>query len=296
MSGGDSPEREVSLRSGLSVVRALREAGVEVFEYDPIDGIDGLIVAAKKFDAVFPILHGLHGEDGTIQEVLEQHNIPYLGTGSVASRVCFDKILTHNALESSGITMPRSIRATTQDIGHELFLKPYVLKPISGGSSIDTQIVRILNEEARKETIRLLAEHTEMLAEELIEGNEITIGILGNNALPPIFIKPPLDMEFDYINKYNGKTQEVCPIPEEILSLAIQEGACQLALRVHELLGCRHLSRVDMIVDSNNELYVLEVNTMPGMTDKSLYPLGAAVYGLTMPELVQLFVGNVIKE
>lgn len=284
--GGDSPERDVSLRSGKAVAVAAKEAGFDIAVYDPADGDDGLIQAVQSADVVLPILHGVNGEDGVIQQKLQDLGTRYLGADSVASANAFDKKISHDILEQHGILMPHYAIVSAQDISHELFSKPFVLKPIDGGSSLDTLIVRQVDDATQLKITELLSNYEFMLLEQLIEGQEITVPVLGDVVLPVISIIPPEDDEFDYANKYNGKTQEICPIPVDFISQEVQLEAQQIALAAHTALSARHLSRTDMILDSNGLLYTLELNTIPGMADVSLLPKSAAAAGLSMVDLV----------
>ncbi len=294
--GGDSPEREVSLRSGSAVADALRTAGYAVTMYDPKLGHNGLLVAVAAVDIVFPILHGVNGEDGVIQKELEDIGVPFLGSDSNVSRICFDKISTHRILEASGILMPSYSTVSLDNLGHELFMKPFVLKPIHGGSSLDTLIARTIDMETSEMAHRLLEKYPHMLLEELISGQEITVPILDNTTLPVIAIVPPDESEFDYENKYNGKSKEICPVPSDMVSKSLCAKASEIALQVHAILGARHLSRVDMIVDPTGKIHTLEINTMPGMTDRSLMPIAAMASGMDMPKfttrLVDLVIGG----
>lgn len=291
LKGGDSSEREVSLRSGLAVERALLEAGFEIMSYDPKDGDEGLAIAVKECDVVLPILHGDNGEDGVIQQKLEVLNAKFLGSTSDVSRTCISKTEMHEILGKAGILMPRYETVTLNTVkSSELFKQPFVLKTVDGGSSVDIYIAR---EPTRIDMDRinyLLNKRGSMLLEELIIGQEITVGVLAHQALPIVAITPPVDGEFDYENKYNGSTKEVCPVPEDTISSSKQLEAQELALQVHTTLGARHLSRTDMIFSENGFFYVLELNTMPGLTDQSLFPKGAKAAGITMVELVKRFV------
>lgn len=286
LSGGDSPEREVSLRSGSAITDALRKASINVTEYDPINGNKQMLELAKNADIVFPILHGKNGEDGVIQELLESVNVKFLGSNSKVSRVCFDKEETHKILESKGVVMPKYKIVCKTDIDDSIFSKPFVLKPNNGGSSLDTLVARELNSMTTNKAKELLTKYDFMIAEELIEGTEITVAVLGDQVLPAILILPPKDSEFDYDNKYNGKSKEICPIPDEILDEKTRLKAEKIALKIHNILGARHLSRTDMIVDGSGKIYVLELNTIPGMTNQSLFPVAAGAVGLTMEKLV----------
>jgi D-alanine-D-alanine ligase len=288
--GDNSPEREVSLRSGAAVTAALKEAGFEVEQYDPVNGDEGLNEAVSRNDIVFPILHGINGEDGVIQAKLESMGKPFLGSTAAVSKVTFDKQVTHSLLEKASVLMPKFAIVSSSNIGHELFQKPFVLKPIEGGSSLDTIIARHNSEKYIQKAIELLKKYPEMLLEELIEGLELTVPVLDENPLPVIAIVPPTDFEFNYDNKYNGKTQEICPVPPSMVPENKQKESQEIALKVHRVLGARHLSRTDIIMSNDGKLYVLEINTMPGMTDQSLMPKAAAVAGYSMEKLVKKFV------
>lgn len=295
--GGDSPEREISLLSGQAVFEALLEAGHEAYKLDTLKGFDELANYVDKVDMVFPILHGLNGEDGVAQLELEKRGFTYLGSNSKSSIIAFDKIKAHEVLESHGIKMPAFAKVRLHDVkSHELFKTPYVLKPIEGGSSLDTQIVRRVSQDSIKKSEQLLHKYNEMILEELIVGKEITVPVLGDTALPVIAIIPPENEEFDYQNKYNDKTRELCPAPTDYVTEYLQHAAQEIALNVHTYLGARHLSRTDLIISESGDLYVLELNTMPGMLTQSLFPKAALCAGMSMPQLVNKFVETVKKE
>jgi D-alanine-D-alanine ligase len=299
LSGGDSPEREISKLSARSIVKALEKGNHHVLQYDPIDGYGGLEQFIGKVDVVFPILHGLNGEDGLIQKKLQDIGFNYLGSLPRSSEIAFNKVKTHAALHGSGIKMPRfeiMNYSMLEDMHSEMIGFAFVLKPISGGSSIDTIITKCATGADMRKAYKLVEKYGEMLYEELIQGTEVTVPVLGNVALPTITIVPPKNQVFDYKNKYNGATQEICPTPTDLVSEGLQDSAQKTALKVHELLGARHLSRVDMIIDKGGACYVLELNTMPGMTSQSLYPKSASVRGLDMQSLVEEFISLVQKE
>jgi len=294
LGGGDSPEREVSLRSAANVAAATRTAGYEVLEADPMYEPDILKTLPKEI-FVLPILHGKYGEDGTVQKELEAIGLAFLGSGSQVSEICFDKWLTRRKLEAAGILMPKSEqvdKASYKD--NPLSRGHHVLKVTHGGSSIGTLIVRKDEDEKPEAVDEIFAMEAQAILEELIEGSEITVPVLDGRALPVIEIIPPADEEFDYDNKYNGRTRELCP-PENV-SKNLQTGARELAEKVHALMGARHLSRVDMMIDKAGKLYVLEINTMPGMTSGSLYPKSAKQAGMDMPALVKKFVELVRRD
>jgi D-alanine-D-alanine ligase len=289
--GGSSGEREVSLRSGKAVAEALVLAGHNVEQYDPADGYAGLADFVGKVDAVFPILHGKGGEDGELQAELEKLGFKYLGADAKASALCFDKVEFKKILNKLSILTPEGKLVTREEfIDSKLSKSPFVLKPLDGGSTIDTYIIR--HPESEKVDLEVFDRYQSMLLEELIEGDEITVPVLGTAALPVIEIIPPEGKEFDYENKYNGATQEICP-PVNVTS-ENQAKAQAIAEQVHQAAGVRHLSRTDIIIDKDNNHYVLELNTIPGMTGQSLFPNSAKVAGYTMEELVGKFLQMVL--
>jgi D-alanine-D-alanine ligase len=289
--GGDSPEREVSLSSGETIAKALVESGHEAVLLDTLNGFEEIKNYIGKIDMVFPILHGINGEDGEVQKVLESLKIPFLGSLSQSSINSFDKIITHEILSDFNIRMPKFSRVTQYDFkDNSLAKSPYVLKPIKGGSSLDTQVVRSINNESESKSLKLLEKYPEMLIEELIFGKEITVPVFNNECLDVIAIVPPIDEEFNYENKYNDRSQEICPASEEFISNTLQNEAQEITLRVHKAMKARHLSRVDLMLSDNKELFVLEINTMPGMRPQSLYPKAAKNANMPMPILVKEFI------
>lgn len=284
LSGGKSIERDVSLRSGQTIAQSLSELGYEYENFDPVCTDDELVAKAQQFDVVFIALHGKPGEDGTIQALFEQHNIPFQGSGSTASKLCIDKSAFKNFVGPKGILLPEGKLVSSADIDDPIFDRPYVLKPNTEGSSLDTQIVRRPQAAHREQRIELLKKYPTMLAEQLIDGTEITVGVYRDAALPVIEIIPPSEGEFDYENKYNGKTQEL--LPPLHVSADTQREAQELALRIHHMVGCKDMSRTDFIV-KDDLIYTLETNTIPGMTEQSLLPKMLRAAGFTMPEFVK---------
>jgi D-alanine--D-alanine ligase len=274
------------MRSGRAVADAASKDGHEVSEYDPMQGYAGLDDFVGKVDVVLPILHGKGGEDGEIQSELEARNFKYLGADSKVSALCANKVQLKEILNKSSITTPAGQVVDKESFSSSpLISRPYVLKPIDGGSTIDTFIVR---DPTRPPDLSVFEKYEQMLIEELIEGTEITVPVLGDAALPVIEIIPPTGKEFDYENKYNGATQEICP-PTNV-SQDLQAEAKQLAEKVHKAAGVHHLSRTDIIIDKDSKLWVLEINTIPGLTSQSLFPKAAAQAGLTFEQLVDKFV------
>lgn len=284
LAGGDSDEREVSLRSGAAVAGALEVAGHTIKLIDPKENPETYLPDFVGADVVFPALHGKGGEDGVVQMFLEQHGIPFVGSSSQASELCFDKAKYARLLCKRGIKVPETELVDISGYHKsKITKKPYVLKPNDGGSSIDTLIVRDLESIDSTTIEQAFTRHDVLLLQGLIEGDETTVGVLGDSPLAVIEIIPPQDSEFDYENKYNGKTQELCP-PQHV-SIDLQEQAQILAKSIHELTGCRDMSRTDIIITPSQELYVLETNTIPGLTEQSLFPKAAAQAGINMPEL-----------
>lgn len=283
--GGNSPEREVSLRSGATVAKALEKSGHKVWQYDPAQGYVGLDDFINKVDVVFPILHGTGGEDGEIQQELEARSFKFLGSDSKISKLCFDKVALKKKIDELGYKTP--LGEVVDKNGFEasaLRSGGFVLKPIEGGSTIDTFIVR---DESDHFDSRIFDRYDSMLIEELIVGTEITVAVLDKQPLPVIEIIPPAGEEFDYENKYNGQTKELCP-PANVDD-DLQRLAQSYAQQLHSYVGAQHLSRTDMIIGSDGDLYILEINTMPGMTSQSLFPKAALTAGVSFEQLVDKF-------
>ena len=294
IAGGSSSERDVSLRSGAAVQAALIQAGHQATIHDPAEQpIDD---ALGKYDVAFPIIHGQGGEDGSLQQQLEAIGLAYVGSGVDACRLTFNKSTYKELLNSQGIPTPAGSLIRVDNLhNNPLVQTPFVLKPYDGGSSVDTFIVRDQAAAPWQRIEQALTDtYHEMLLESLIEGIEITVGVVGEQALPVIEIIPPSGGEFDYENKYNGASQELCP-PQHVAA-EVQQQAQQLALQIHQLCDCQDFSRTDMIVSSDGKLIVLETNTLPGMTNESLLPKAAGVAGMAMPalcdRLVQLAVSR----
>ncbi len=276
------------MRSGAAVAAAARQLGHEVTELDPRDQAAQLSTAIKAADVVLPILHGVGGEDGQIQDQLEAAGIPYLGSGPAASRLCFDKSAFKTLLRRHQLPTPAAAVVDAAGLASSpLAKRPFVLKPTDGGSSVDTFIVR---NPAHLPTGLTAAfdRYPTMLLEELIDGTEATVAVLDDTALPVVEIIPPQGQEFDYDNKYNGATAELCP-PQHITP-ADQRAAQQLGEAAHRLAGCRHLSRTDIMITADHRLFILETNTLPGLTAQSLFPKAAATAGLDWPALVARFI------
>jgi len=284
LGGGTSSERAVSLRSASAVAAALQTAGHTVTFIDPSENFLRQKSAVKKADVVFPALHGTGGEDGTLQSILDKWSVAYVGAGADSSSLCFDKASYKALLAAHSIsTAPGALVSIDLLWNMPLSEHPFVLKPVDGGSSIDTHIIRDPVHADRQAIAESLSRHQTMLMEKLISGTEITVAVIGKHALPVVEIIPPTDGEFDYENKYNGKTQELCP-PLHVTE-AVQRKAQRLAEKIHKICGCRDLSRTDFIVTPEGKPVPLETNTLPGMTNESLVPKAALAEGTSMPQL-----------
>jgi len=284
MLGGPSAEREVSLRSGAAVLKALRSLGHTVDQLDPRN--DSWTLAAGT-EVVFLALHGTYGEDGTVQRQLEGLGVPYTGCDSEASRIAFDKVMTKKRCAQTGVLTARFEVFTSPEATWPAgWRPPVVLKPVRQGSSVGLQFVERF-EDWNAALAEALRYDSEVLLEEKISGRETTVGILGGEALPIVEVRPRQG-GYDYQNKYtSGRTEYLCPAPfDEATTHRIQ----QTALGAFRAVGGRDYGRVDVIVRTSGEPVVLEVNTLPGMTETSLLPKAAAAAGIRFPELCQRMV------
>ena len=290
--GGRSAEREVSLMSGKGVLTALQGKGVDVHGFDPAER-SLMELAAEKFDRVFIALHGRYGEDGTLQGVLEQLGIPYTGSGVMASAIGMDKVMTKRIWVNHGLPTPRFIvldaKAASEDelkkVPVELGL-PLMLKAPHEGSTIG--IAKVIDHADMRSGFALCSKYDEVvLAEEFVTGRELTVPVLGSGrdarALPIVEICAPQG-NYDYQHKYfSDETKYLCPAPlDEELTKRIQS----LAVRAFNALGCAGWARVDfMLRAADNEPFLLEINTSPGMTGHSLVPMSAKAAGVSYEDL-----------
>jgi len=281
--GGDSNEREISLKSGDAVISALISKNIDAFGWDPkIDPINKII--EKKFDRAWIALHGQGDEDGSIQGLLEFIGIPYTGSDILSSAVAMNKLLSKRIFIDNGISVPKYKVITTKndlnqarnDLGF-----PLILKPVSEGSSLG--MTRVSSSiELGKAFDYAKSFNDTVLAEECILGEEITVSILQNKSLPSIRIKTPR-IFYDFKAKYKSEdTNYICPGADNI---KLEKEYSELALRAFEALGCSGWGRVDFMHQENDCPKILEVNTVPGMTEKSLVPMSALESGLDFPDL-----------
>jgi D-alanine-D-alanine ligase len=312
--GGRSSEREISLRTGQGVAHALRNLGHDVTS---VDAVDGAVLAAGKeeatapkreavlklplaamltavqspavrdADVVFIALHGTYGEDGMIQAALELAGKTYTGSGVLASAIAMDKAMSKRVFEREAIPTPHWVVLEAGVHGGSVDTSllggyPLVVKPNAEGSTVGLSIVKHASE--LEAAIEKAGRHDhQILLEQYIEGRELTVAVVGEEAFPIVEIKPKSGF-YDYEAKYTkGKTEYICPAPlEKELGRLVRE----LAVECAAVLGCRGVVRVDFRLSDEDEPYVLEVNTVPGMTPTSLVPMAAAAKGLTYDELV----------
>lgn len=293
--GGISSEREISLKSGKSIVENLDKSKYEVVPV-VIDKKEDILTKVKGIDFALLALHGQFGEDGTVQSVLQTMNIPYSGCGPLSSAACMDKDMTKNLLKAAGIrTAPWINIRKGEKINYEKINSlgyPVFVKPTHGGSSVATFMIK--NEKGIEDAVNEgFKWDNEVMIEKFIKGDEITCPILGNEMFPVIAIKPSEEFEFfDYTSKYvDGGAQEVVVQLEEKLHKEVQ----RMAIETFKALKCDAYARVDMIVTSEGTPYILEVNTLPGMTKASLFPKSAAGKGLEFNQLLDEIINESLK-
>ena len=290
--GGMSTEREISLKSGTAVYHALIQKGYSVVAIDVGRDIYSKITK-EKIDIAFIALHGKYGEDGTIQGLLEIMGIPYTGSGVLASAISINKALAKklfilNRIPTPAFKIVKKGTVVDNAIFKDLGL-PFIVKPNSQGSTIGVSIVNDKNEASYAIKKALKYDDTALI-EKFIKGRELTVGILCNKALPIIEIRPKKAM-YDFKAKYTkGMTEYIAPAP---LSKMLEKRLFDYALKAFNTLGCSGTARVDIMLDKRNKPYVLEVNTIPGMTELSLLPKAAACAGISFPELVEKILLNV---
>ena len=290
MLGGPSAEREVSLRSGAGVVKALRSLGHTVVELDPKTP-DWILPPDTKVVCLAP-LHGTYGEDGTVQRHLAQLGVLYTGCDSEASRIAFDKVLTKQKCIEAGVPTAKFVVVNSEKtpLPKDLQL-PLVVKPVRQGSSVGLQFVERA-EDWQNALVEALKFDSEVLVEEKIAGRETTVGILDGKALPIVEVRPKAGA-YDYKNKYTvGNTEYFCPAE---FDAATTQRIQVAALGAFHAIGGRDYARVDVMVSADGLPVVLEVNTLPGMTETSLLPKAAAAAGISYEELCQRMIDLALK-
>lgn len=287
--GGPSAEREVSLRSGASVAGALESLGHEVTRIDPVPGT---LQLPPDTDVVFVALHGTYGEDGQVQAELDRLGVPYTGCDAAASQLAFDKVRTKLRCLERGIPTARYFTVKSPNAPWPAdWQPPVVVKPVRQGSSVGLTFVNDVS--AWPAALHAgFAHDDELLVEERIVGREVTVGILGGEPLPVVEVRPKVG-DYDYTNKYTpGRTDYLCPAPFEAdVTRRIQQAGFGAFLSV----GGRDYGRVDVMVAHDGEPYVLEVNTLPGMTETSLLPKAAVAAGFSYEQLCERMVHLVLQ-
>ena len=286
LAGGIGSEREISLQSGRSVAEALKEAGFEVATADiRPDNLE--ILNDDSIDIFFPALHGKFGEDGQLQQILEDRSLRYAGSGPQASKAAFDKMASKKLFEQAGLATPAAVEfgpetdislleEQLRDFDHK-----YVVKPIRQGSSVGVSIVSKPHEAvaAARETF---SEYGDCMIEEFVPGTEVTVGILHGRPLPIIEVRTQ-DGFYDYHAKYVDEKTEY--LFDTITETAMAANVSRAAVECFDSLGCRHFARIDFILSNEKIAYALEANTIPGFTSHSLLPKAAAKAGLSMSDL-----------
>ena len=286
LSGGFSAEREVSLVSGKGVAEALIAEGYQVILYDLKNVRDFVLTLEKeKPDVVFNALHGNWGEDGEIQALLDLWQIPYTHSGVRASSIGMDKVLTKSVCATCGIKVAQGWRMFGSEFldKAESLPMPYVVKPVSDGSSVGVYIVESVDD-LKKINV---TEHSELLIERYIAGQELTCAVIDDKAYVVTELRPKTDF-YDYHNKYtNGATEHILPaeIPDEIAEICKNYALC-----IHKALGCKDISRSDFRYNPQDGVVFLEINTHPGMTPLSLVPEQAKYVGIDYEKLCALLV------
>lgn len=302
LAGGKSGEREVSLKGAEGVAKALDPLKYEVHRYDPADDMAKLANEAANIDMVFILLHGLFGEDGTVQGFLDLLGLPYQGSGVLGSAMAMDKDTAKTLYKVHSLPVAEWAMATSTDIDTPTHLiealgLPLVVKPVRQGSSLGMSIAHSATELAS--AIRLAFEHdNQVMTERFIQGREITVGVIGNKELTPlplVEIVPGSEHPFfDYQAKYlPGASREICPadFPDHIV-----QNAQNYAVTAHRALKLRGYSRTDMIVDTDENIWILETNTIPGMTPTSLLPQAAAAAGLPFASLLDRLIELALED
>jgi len=280
--GGYSAERKISLLSGNAVYQALLKSNIDCFSFDlNHENLDTLW--EKEFDKAFIVLHGRGGEDGYIQSELMKKGIPFTGSSALASNLCMNKATTKDLWDKHSLPLSRSIVALKgQNLDSIDFPLPWAVKPTLEGSSLG--ITKVKNQNELDDALKTAWQYNdEALIEQWVEGDEYTVAILDNKTLPSIKIISENDI-YDYHSKYNSnKTEYLCPSG---LTIEQEKKIQMIALKAFNLTGASSWGRVDFILDNNKNPYLLEINTVPGMTSHSLVPIAAKASGISFEELV----------
>jgi D-alanine-D-alanine ligase len=285
--GGPSKERKVSLSSGKAVYLALKKLGYQVTKIDPKNQSKNF--SKYNCDMAFNALHGQFGEDGTIQSLLERQKIPYTHSGVKSSAIAMDKLKSKKKFIQAKIKTPKfKVIKKLSDLNNIISKKRFVLKPINEGSSVGVVIYKNLTSLNKIKIKKYLRKYGKLLQEEFIEGKEVQAAVMGSKALGAIEIKPSRKF-YDYNAKYsrNAKTRHIMPAN---LEKKFYNKVLQVAIKAHKCLSCKGITRSDFRVGKDNEIYILETNTQPGMTPLSLVPEIAEYSGITFEKLIRWMV------
>jgi D-alanine-D-alanine ligase len=291
--GGVSAERDVSLDSGKACAKALSEIGFDVTSLDAKDDFIEKLIKSKP-DKVFNALHGRFGEDGSIQGLLEHLKIPYTHSGVLSSAIAMDKLTSKKIFKEANISSPEyQVIKTVEDFQNSKIAYPCVVKPNNEGSSVGVYIFNELKKSNEDTIVTLLKKYNFLILEKYIPGREIQVAVMGSKALGGIEIVPTRSF-YDYEAKYsaNAKTKHMIPVK---INEADYKKILDMALQAHNILGCRGVTRSDFRYnesDKVNKIYILEVNTQPGMTSLSLVPEIANYYGISFNELVKWIIND----
>ncbi len=281
--GGRSSEREISIKTGMSVAEGLKKLGHEVITMDLTENTPCDLLKINP-DKVFIALHGSYGEDGRVQGMLDILGIPYTGTGVLGSAVCIRKDITKKLLEYHRIKTPKwTFPKKVQDI-ESWDIYPCIIKPADEGSSIDLYKVNS-REELFRISERLLKLGKKLLIEEYIEGDDVTVGIIKNELLPPIVIKPRGGL-YDYESKYTKGRSDYIFLEDKELTYKLHE----ISSVINDIFELKDMARVDFRVTDTEEIFVLEINTVPGMTELSLLPMACKRIGMDFQELLHIII------
>jgi len=296
IAGGKSGEREVSLKGAAGVEKALDSEKFTVKRYDPVTDLGVIVKDADNIDVAFILLHGLWGEDGSVQGFLDLLDIPYQCSGVLGSAMAMDKNVAKIMYQQAGLPVADWLIVSRRDTDNpdrliDRFGFPIVVKPVREGSSLGMSIATNAKE-LRQGIIEAFKHDSQVMVEQYIKGREITVGVLGNEQLQPlpvVEIIPGKEFTFfDYTAKYvPGASKEICPAE---LETELTQKAQQYGVEAHQCLGLQGYSRTDMMISEDGELYLLETNTIPGMTPTSLLPQAAAEFGLDFPAFLEVLI------
>ena len=283
--GGRSRERQISIQSGHACYRAIKKLGYKVYKYDPIKNIYNNIKKINP-DIVFNCLHGKYGEDGNIQGILEKLKIPYTHSGVKASRNAMDKIKSKRIFIKKKIDTPDfKIIKKISSLNNKISQSKFILKPVNEGSSLGVKIFNGKLNLENKCIKKLIKNYKILIQEPYIEGKEIQTAVLGNQIIGSVEIIPKRKF-YDYKAKYSSSAKTKHIIPPKI-SMKLHNKIKKIALKAHKALNCRGVTRADFRVMPNNKVFILEINTQPGMTNLSLVPEIAQNFGLSFTQLVE---------